>query len=120
MYFKENLETIFGSLENIIKAKTVFGEPLVVNDITLIPVVNVAFGVGAGGGESNDDGAGALGAGTGAKLTPSAIVVIKNDEVSLLSLGKKNNMDALVEMIPSIINKIQVETDKEIKFEDDI
>lgn len=113
MYLKENIEMIFSNLENIIKAKIVIGEPVIINeDVTLVPVVNVSFGIGAGGGEvGNKDIAdkGVLGAGTGANLTPSAVIVVKKDQVSLLPIVKKGNLDQVVELLPELLKKLDLD-----------
>ena len=44
----ENFETMFNKMENFVSTKTVVGEPLKIGDITLIPIVDVTFGLGAG------------------------------------------------------------------------
>lgn len=123
MYFKENLEMIFSNLEDIIKAKTVIGEPVSVNDdITLVPVVNVAFGIGAGGGEDGNGeyaGRGVLGAGTGVKLTPSAVIVIKGDQVSMLPIVMKGGLDQVVELLPELLNKLNLDCAEKEKIDDD-
>lgn len=110
MDLKENLETIFSRLENMFKAKTVIGEPIVIGNVTLIPVVNVTFGIGAGGGEgrdAQDQGGGGLGAGTGARLTPSAIIVVKGDQVSLLPIAGRSGLESIIEKFPEVIDKLK-------------
>lgn len=110
MDLNNNLETIFSRLENMFKAKTVIGDPLTIGEVTLVPVVNVTFGIGAGGGEGGkwpEQGGGGIGAGTGARLTPSAIVVIKGDQVSLLPLGGRSNFESIIEKVPEVIGKIK-------------
>lgn len=110
MDLNNNLETIFSRLENMFKAKTVIGDPLTIGEVTLVPVVNVTFGIGAGGGEGRnlpEQGGGGIGAGTGARLTPSAIVVIKGDQVSLLPLGGRSNFESIIEKVPEVISKIK-------------
>ncbi|MHC1684785.1 MAG: GerW family sporulation protein [Clostridiaceae bacterium] len=107
----ENLEALFGKLESFLKTETVVGEPIVVGSTTLVPIVTVTFGGGTGGGVGKDpkgaDGSGG-GAGIGARITPNAILVIKNDEVSMLPVKGRNNLENLVEMVPEIISKIDL------------
>lgn len=117
MNLKENLETIFSRLENMFRAKTVIGDPLTIGEVTLVPVVNVTFGIGAGGGESaafGEQGGGGLGAGTGARMTPSAIVVINGNHVSLLPLAGKSSLGSIIEQVPELIGELRkvVQTDK--------
>ncbi len=124
MNLKENLETIFSRLENMFRAKTVIGDPLTIGEITLVPVVNVTFGIGAGGGESaafGEQGGGGLGAGTGARMTPSAIVVINGNQVSLLPVEGRSSLGSVIEQVPDIISELRkvVQTDED-DFDDEI
>lgn len=90
--FKESIDSIFSNFERFIKTETVVGQPIVVGEVTLVPIISVFFGCGAGGGKGSDnksidsDGAGG---GGGARITPDAIVVIKKGEVSMLPIKVK-------------------------------
>lgn len=116
MDFKENLETIFSRLENMFKAKTVIGNPIKIGEVTLVPIVNVTFGIGACGEESKDSkeqGGGGLGAGSGARLTPSAIIVIKGDQVSMLPIASKGSIENIIEKVPEVVEKLKKIMQKE-------
>ena len=106
----ESMETLFDYLEKFFKTETVIGEPIIVGETTLIPVISVSFGCGGGGGNGKDekgnDGGGA-GVGVGAKITPDAIVVIKGDSVTMLPIKDRNNFDKLVNMMPDIVKKVK-------------
>lgn len=109
MDLKEDIQILFEQLGNFFKTETVVGKPIVVGEITLIPVVNVTFGAGNGGGNKNasgNDGSGGIG-GAGGKIEPNAIIVIKGDEVNVLPLNGKAPMDTIFDMIPEIITKIK-------------
>ena len=112
---KENMDALFSNLENFIKTKTVIGEPIVVGEVTLIPIVSVMFGCGTGNGDGTDNkgmsGTGA-GGGAAARISPNGIVVIKNGEVSMLPVKSKNNLEALVEMVPEVISKINIKKEE--------
>lgn len=103
------INSMFEKLEKFIRTETVVGEQIQVGNVTLIPIVNVSFGVGAGGGggkdEKGNDGTGS-GGGLGAKIQPTAMLVIKGDEVSVLPLSSKGSFDKLFEMMPEIISKV--------------
>ena len=69
MEIVENLvKTTLGEIEKVLSTKVVVGEPLVIQDTTLVPLISVGFGFGAGGGqgkgESKQKGEGS-GGGTG-------------------------------------------------------
>ncbi|NME82518.1 spore germination protein GerW family protein [Clostridium sp. SM-530-WT-3G] len=113
--FNKNIESIFSSLEKFIKTKTVIGEPIVVGEVTLIPIISVMFGCGSGSGNGTDNkgmnGTG-NGGGGGAKISPNGIVVIKNGEVSMLPVKSQNGLEALVAMVPEIVTKLDLKKDK--------
>lgn len=110
----ESLETLFNNLEKFFKTETVVGEPIVVGETTLIPIITVSFGAGGGGGNGTDEkgnGGGGTGIGVGAKITPDAVLVIKNDEVTMMPVKNRCNLDKLVGMVPDIVKKIKVKKD---------
>jgi uncharacterized spore protein YtfJ len=116
--FKENVEVIFDKLENFLKTKTVVGEPMTIGETTLVPFINLTFGMGTGGGNGTDEkGNGGFGGGggTGAKIAPTAVLVIQGDKVELLPIKKSGGLEKLVDMVPGIIEKIQEKKEKEVE-----
>ena len=107
---KESFDSLFTNLEKFIKTETVVGE------VTLVPIISVMFGCGTGGGTGSDNkgmtGNGS-GGGGGARISPNAILVIKKDEVTMLPVKGKNNLDNLINMVPDIVSKINIKKDKE-------
>ncbi len=105
---KDSLMVLFEKLESFLTTKTVVGEQIKVGDTTIIPVISVCFGLGSGGSETDnaksDPGSGA---GAGAKVAPTAIIVIKDDKVELLSIKRSGSLDKLIEMAPEIISRIK-------------
>ena len=92
---KENLETLFDKLEKFLKSETVIGEPIVIGETTLVPIISVMFGCGTGGGSGKDTkGNGGTGSGLGsaARIVPNAILVIKNGEVTMLPVKSKSKI----------------------------
>ncbi len=108
----ENVNSLFEKLEEFLKSKTVVGEEIKIGETTLIPFITVSFGLGAGGGDGADNkgskGVGG-GAGVGARVAPTAVLVIKGDQVELLPIKKSGGLDKLLEMVPDIVNKIKDE-----------
>ncbi len=103
-----NINTLFERLENFLKTKTVVGESFKVGETTLIPIINLSFALGSGGGEGDAKGmnGNGEGAGIGAKVTPTAMLVIKGDSVEMLPIKKSSNLEKLIEMVPEIIEKL--------------
>ena len=114
---KENLETLFQKLENFLKSETVVGQPIVVGETTLIPIVSITFGcaTGAGGGggsnsrNGSESGSGSgSGVTSGGKITPTAVLVVRNNEVTLLPIKDKFGLESLLEKVPDLMEKIQM------------
>lgn len=105
----ENTEVLFSNLEKFLKTETVVGEAIIVGETTLIPLITVSFGCGTGGGTGSSikDGEGSGGGlGAGARITPTAILVIKNGEVTMLSIKGKCNLENLIQMVPGLVSKV--------------
>ena len=109
----ENIRMLFEKMEEFITTKTVVGEPVYLGDIVLIPLVDVMFGMGAGLGSSDDENGGSKkegggGGGIGAKMTPSAVVVIINGTVQLVNVKSQNSTNKLIDMIPGLLSKFDL------------
>ena len=102
--FKSNLETLFGNLDSFISTKTVVGEPIHIGDVIMLPLIDVVFGLGAGGDEGKDKDSGHK-AGLGAKITPSAVIVIKNGTVQLVNVKNQDAISKLIDMAPGVLAK---------------
>ncbi len=110
MEVKDSLGVLFDKLHNMLRSETVMGEPIVVGNVTIIPVISVSVGAGSGGGEGTDDkgsrgdGLGGIG---GGKVSPVAVIIIKGDEVSVVPTSGKGSLERIVEMVPEIISQFQ-------------
>lgn len=123
-HIKNNLETIFENFKEMIKVETVVGEAVHIGDAILVPFVDVTFGFGSGGIHGKTDtGRQSAGGGGGAKLEPSAILVIKGDRVEMFSIKKDgyqaSAFEKLITMAPEIIEKMKKDKYIYIKDEDD-
>lgn len=110
MEFADNLTAIFDKLETFFRTETVVGKPMQVGEVTLVPIIDLSFGLGSGGGSGKDgkgnDGTGG-GAGVGAKISPNAILVIKGTDVSVIALKGKGSLERILEMVPDIVSKVK-------------
>lgn len=107
----ESLETLFSHLEKFLKTETVIGEPIAVGETTLIPIITVAFGCGGGGGGGKDDKGSdgiATGVGVGAKISPDAVIVIREGAVTMLPVKDRSSIEKLIAMVPDIVKKIKL------------
>jgi uncharacterized spore protein YtfJ len=114
--FSESMSVIFDKLENFLKTKTVIGEPIKVGEVTLVPFINMTFGLGIGGGAGTDEkgqGGDGGGGGTGAKISPTAVLVINGDKVELLPIKKSGGLEKLIDLVPGIVEKINEKKDEQ-------
>lgn len=104
----ENLKMLFTKMEDFVSTKTVVGEAVHIGDVILVPLVDVTFGVGTGlantADEKNPKDAG--GGAAGAKMQPSAVVVIVNGTVQLVNVKNQEGMGKLIDMVPGILSKL--------------
>jgi len=108
-----NFEAILGSitseLKTIAKTESVVGEPIVIAEKTIIPVIKIQLGFGAGAGEDMSGGKHAGGSGGGGgggiSIEPAAFITIVGDEISVLS-PKGSRFEKIAESVPDIVTRI--------------
>ena len=107
METKNDVNTTVGALlkgmDNFITTKTVVGEPQQVGDVIILPLIDASFGVGAGAfcDDKKNNGAG----GMSGKITPSAVLVIRNGETKLVNVKNQDSMTKILDMIPGFVDK---------------
>ena len=112
--FSSNIANMFEQLEGFVGTKTVVGEPITAGGTTLIPLVDVNFGMGGGSGSAPEDGGEKAkkgpvsGGGMGASIKPSAVLVITDGNVQLVNIKHQDSVNKLIDMIPSITSKLDL------------
>ena len=102
----EKIKGMLQELEKFISTETVVGKPIITNDLTIIPIVDITFGLGiAINDEKNGD---FTGGGIGGNVSPNALLIIKGDETKLVNIKNSNN---LVELIPQILEKFNIKAE---------
>ena len=120
--FNESVEVLFNKVDDLVSTKTVVGEAIVVGDLTLLPLIEVAVGAGVGTKEA----ANAAG-GVGAKITPSAILAISPNGTHLINVKNQDAITKLIDMAPGVVNKLNFgsvfsgrnKDKEEVKFEEE-
>ena len=102
--FSNTVNTLFEGMEGFLSSKTVVGEPVTVGGATIIPLVDVSFGVGAGANEGDKKMSNA-GGGIGGKMSPNAVLVIANGTTKLVSVKSQDGLSKIIDMIPDMVNK---------------
>ena len=102
--FNSTVESLFAGMDSFVSAKTVVGDAVTVNDTIIVPLVDVAFGVGAGAfsGEAKNN----AGGGLGAKLSPSAVLVIQNGLTRLVNVKNQDTITKILDMVPDMVDKV--------------
>ena len=96
-------ESLFQGMDSFISTKTVVGDAGTIGDSIILPLVDVSFGVGAGAfsGEKKQN----AGGGMGAKITPSAILVISGGVTKLVNVKNQDTVTKILDMVPDFVNK---------------
>lgn len=114
--FNEVINSMMKGMNGFLSSKTVVGEPTSIGDTTIIPLVDVTFGVGAGASSNEKKNSG--GGGMSGKMTPSAVLVIKNDQVKLVNIKNQDSMTKILDMIPDFVDKFTAGKEKMPSDED--
>ncbi|MGL6199894.1 MAG: GerW family sporulation protein [Lachnospiraceae bacterium] len=114
---KSTVESLFQGMDGVVSSKTVVGEAIHINDIIILPLVDVSFAVGAGAftGDKKDKGIGGL----GGKMVPSAVLVIQNGRTKLVNIRNQDVMTKILDMIPDVLDKAKSRNEKDVT-EDDV
>lgn len=103
--FQGVVESLLKGMDTVLSTKTVVGEATQIGDTIILPLVDVSFGVGAGAGNNNQKGTGSGAGGLGGKMTPSAVLVIKDGNTKLVNIKNQNTTNKILDMIPDLIDK---------------
>lgn len=97
------IESLMKGMNTVLSTKTVVGEATKIGDTIILPLVDVTFGVGAGAsvGDKKNGGVG----GFSGKLTPSAVLVIKNGSTKLVNIKNQDTVTKVLDLIPDIVDK---------------
>lgn len=109
------VESLLKGMNTVLSTKTVVGEATKIGDTIILPLVDVTFGVGAGASKGDKkDGAGG---GMSGKMTPSAVLVIKNGQTKLVNIKNQDTVTKILDMIPDLVDRFT--SPKEEMPEDD-
>ena len=105
------ISTAMEKIKEMIDVDTIIGEPISTADgTTIIPVSKVSFGFTSGGSDLPSKSAKDLfggGSGAGISIQPIAFLVVSNGDVKLLQLSMKaNSSNAIINMVPDVVDKI--------------
>lgn len=106
--FGMTVDSLLKGMENFVSTKTVVGEPIQFDDTIILPLVDVSFGVGAGASESkkeNSIAGGGGGGALGAKISPCAVLVIKDGNARLVNIKNQDSLTKIIDLVPDIMDR---------------
>ena len=108
MKAKDGLNDLLSQIETFVTTKTVVGDAIHVGDTILLPLVDVTLGVGAGAKDKNYDKNGLVSTmgGAGAKMSPSAILVVQNGNVRMVSVKNQDTVTKIMDMVPDVLDRV--------------
>lgn len=98
------VEALLGALESYASTKTILGEPMHLNGLTILPIAEMSVGIAAG--TSNQDSKNNGTGGAGVKVNPAALLIIKNGVARVVNLKEKDAGSKLIEMVPEIVSRM--------------
>ena len=116
------LQDTISKIREMVDTNNVIGEPIVVGDVTIVPVSKVSVGFGGGGSDFTSKNAVKTepfggGIGGGVKVTPICFLVVKDGNVRMMPVAAPANStaDRIVEMVPDTLDKISAFIDSKTK-----
>ena len=108
--FNSTVAALFKGIDGVVSSKTVVGDAIQVGDITIIPLVDVSFALGAGAfsGDHKEKGAGGL----GGKMTPSSVLVIQDGKTKLVNIKNQDAVTKILDMIPDVMDRFSKKEEK--------
>ncbi len=109
------MKTAMESIKEMVDVNTVVGDAVETNDGTvIIPISQVACGFAAGGGEyefnngsKNQEIPFGGGSGAGVSVKPIGFLVVRMNDVRLLSVNGNSLAERVVDLAPQFIDKIE-------------
>lgn len=121
--FVNTVESLFKGMDSFMTTKTVVGEAIKVDEnTTILPLVDVSFGVGAGAFSNEDKKSNNGGGGMSGKMTPSSVLIIQNGTAKVVNVNVKeqDGISKIINMVPEIINNLKGKKEETQSSEQDL
>ena len=114
--FQQNIDALFKGMEEFITTKTVVGEAIRVGDATILPLVDVSFGMMASSKCEPQKHNG--GGGMGGKMSPSAILIIRGGTTKIVNVKNQDGVTKLLDLVPDLVNRFMPKTGEDEKVDE--
>ena len=104
--FQGVVESLLKGMDTVLSTKTVVGDATTIGDTIILPLVDVTFGVGAGAGSNSEKHSSSGAGGLGGKMTPSAVLVIKDGTTKLVNIKNQDTVTKILDMIPDLVDRV--------------
>jgi sporulation protein YtfJ len=118
------MKTAMQSIKEMVDVNTVVGDAVETNDgSVIIPISQVACGFAAGGGEYEVTGSTAKelpfagGSGAGVSVKPIGFLVVRMNDVRLISVSGNPLAERVVDLAPQIMDKLESIMDRKCRRE---
>ena len=112
--FSNTVEALFKGMNGFISTKTVVGDAIKVDsETTILPSIDVSFGIGAGAFSNDERKKNNGGGGMGGKITPNAVLVVRGGEAKIINIKNQDPITKMFELVPDLINKYKNKKDKD-------
>ena len=101
--FSEVMESLMNGVDGILSSKTVVGQATTLGDVIIVPLVDVTVGAGAGSSLSDKKGGGS--GGFSAKLSPAAVLVIKDGVTKVVNVKNQDAVAKAIDLVPDLVNR---------------
>ena len=106
------IEATINEIRNIVDVSTIIGQPIVVGEVTILPVSKVTYGFASGGSDlptKTNKELFAGGGGAGVTMQPLAFLIVSEGGVRILEISSKynNGLDRALTMAPDLIDKVK-------------
>jgi len=113
----EVMESLLSGMDKFLSSKTVVGEPIQVGDTTLIPLVDVSFGIAAGTGQADRKSADR--GGMGGRMTPNAVIMVKDGKTRLINIRNQDAVTRILDLVPELLGRFTEPKDRENNITDE-
>lgn len=103
--FNSVVDSLLRGMNTMASAKTVIGDAIRVDDTIILPLIDITFGIGAGTALNDSRQKNGGGGGMAAKMSPSAVLLIKDGVTRLVNVKNQSTITKILDMAPDFVDR---------------